>query len=86
MSYERLDALFGGKITSHVLVFTDTASGAEVGTATLYLQPKVMAFYYYAFYDLSYFQRNLGMYMMTSAVTLLAERGFHFLYLWHSLS
>ena len=81
MSYERLDALFGGKITSHVLVFTDTASGAEVGTATLYLQPKVMAFYYYAFYDLSYFQRNLGMYMMTSAVTLLAERGFHFLYL-----
>jgi arginyl-tRNA--protein-N-Asp/Glu arginylyltransferase len=81
MAYERLDALFQAKITSHLLLFTDTVSGAEVGTVTLYLEPDSMAFYYYAFYDLNYFQRNLGMFMMTSAVMLFAERGFHFLYL-----
>ena len=81
MSYERLDALFEGKITSHLLVFTDTCSGAEVGTATLFLEPKHFAYYYYAFYDLNYYSRNLGMFMMTSAVSFFAERGFHFVYL-----
>ncbi len=81
MSWERLDALFQGRIISHLLLFTDSASGAEVGTVTLYMEPGAMAYYYYAFYDLDYSQRNLGMFMMTSAVTLLAERGFGYLYL-----
>ena len=81
MSYERLDSLFAGKITSHLLLFTDSASGAEVGTATLYLEPDVLGYYYYAFYDLAYQSRNLGLFMMTTAVALLAERGFDFLYL-----
>ena len=81
MSYERLDALFEGEITSHVLLFTDTVTDAEVGTVTLYLEPTAMAFYYYDFYDLNYFQRKLGMFMMTAAAALFAERGFHFLYL-----
>jgi arginyl-tRNA--protein-N-Asp/Glu arginylyltransferase len=81
MSYERLDLLFGGKITSHLLVFTDTRSGAEVGTVTLYLEPNALAYYYYAFYDLNYYDRNLGMFMMTSAAALFKERGFNFLYL-----
>ena len=81
MSYERLDSLFGGRITSDILLFTDTPSGAEVGAVTLYVEPDAMAYYYYAFYDLNYYSRNLGMYMMTSAVGLFAERGFHFLYL-----
>jgi arginyl-tRNA--protein-N-Asp/Glu arginylyltransferase len=81
MSYERLDSLFAGKLTSHVLVVTDPRSGAEVGTATLYLEPQRLAYYYYAFYDLNYYSRNLGMFMMTSAVTLFAEQGFDFLYL-----
>ena len=81
MPYERLDSLFQGKLTSHILVVTDTASGAEVGAATLYLQPEVLAYYYYAFYDLNYYSRNLGMFMMTSAVNFFAERGFEFLYL-----
>ena len=81
MSYERLDSLFKGRMTSHVLLFTDAASGAEVGTATLYLEPPAVAYYYYAFYDLNYYNRNLGMFMMTSAVALFAERGFDFLYL-----
>jgi len=40
-----------------------------------------MAYYYYAFYDLNYFSRNLGMFMMTKAVAFFAERNFQFLYL-----
>ena len=43
MSYERLDSLFTGRMTSHLLLFTDAASGAEVGTATLYLEPPAVA-------------------------------------------
>ncbi len=81
MSYERLDALFSSKITSHVLVFTDAKSGAQVGTATLYLESPTVAYYYYAFYDLGYYSRNLGMFMMTSAVSLFAERKFDHIYL-----
>jgi hypothetical protein len=81
MPLERLDLLFAGRITSHVLVFTDQESGTEVGVATCYLEPGCMAYYYYAFYDLDYYSRNLGMFMMTSAVTFFAERGYRFLYL-----
>ena len=81
MSYERMDALFSGKITSHVLVFNDSKAGVEAGTVMLYLEPGKMAYYYYAFYDLNYYSRNLGMHMMTTAVGFFAERGFRFLYL-----
>ena len=81
MSCERLDSLFSGRITSHVLVFNDPTSGAEVGAVTLYLEPNVLAYYYYSFYDLNYYSRNLGMYMMTSTVRFFAERNLNFLYL-----
>ena len=81
MPYERLDLLFRSPIISHLLVFTDAKSGAEVGTATLYLEGKELAFYYYAFYDLNYYSRNLGMFMMTSAAAFFAERNFRHLYL-----
>ncbi len=81
MTCERLDALFTSPIISHLLVFTDTRTGAEVGTATLYLERGELAYYYYAFYDLNYYARNLGLFMMTSTVALLAERGFRHLYL-----
>jgi arginyl-tRNA--protein-N-Asp/Glu arginylyltransferase len=81
MSFERLDLLFGSPIISHLLVFTDAASGAEVGVVTCYLEGKELAFYYYAFYDLNYYSRNLGMFMMTSAAALFAERGLRHLYL-----
>lgn len=81
MSYERLDWLFRGKITSHLLVFTDSANGAEIGTVTLYLESPNLAYYYYAFYDLNYYSRNLGMHMMTFAATFFTEKGFDFLYL-----
>jgi len=81
MSFERLDALFAAPIISHLLVFTDSATGKDVGVATLYLEAKALAFYYYAFYDLNYYARNLGMFMMTSATELFSSRGMKHLYL-----
>jgi arginyl-tRNA--protein-N-Asp/Glu arginylyltransferase len=81
MSFERLDHLFAAPVISHLLVFTDTVTGQEAGVATLYLEKASLAYYYYAFYDLAYFARNLGMYMMTSAVDLFAGRGIKNLYL-----
>jgi arginyl-tRNA--protein-N-Asp/Glu arginylyltransferase len=81
MTFERLDALFASPIISHLLVFTDAAKGNEVGVATLYLEGRELAYYYYAFYDLNYYARNLGMFMMTSAAAWFAERGFKHLYL-----
>jgi arginyl-tRNA--protein-N-Asp/Glu arginylyltransferase len=81
MSFERLDALFASPIISHLLVFIDLETNKEVGVATLYLEGKSLAFYYYAFYDLNYYARNLGMFMMTSAVALFAERSCKNLYL-----
>lgn len=81
MTYERLDSLFNSKIISHFLLFVDTAVDKDVGVVTLYLEPKMMAYYYYAFYDLSYYSRNLGMYMMTSAVDYFAQHGYDHIYL-----
>jgi len=81
MTFERLDALFNSPIISHLLTFTDVEHGGEVGVATLYLEGRELAYYYYAFYDLNYYARNLGMFMMTSAVALFAGRGFKHLYL-----
>ena len=81
MTVERLDLLFSSPIISHLLIFTDTKTGAEVGVATLYIEDATLAYYYYAFYDLAYFNRNLGMYMMTTAVELFAARGCQHIYL-----
>jgi arginyl-tRNA--protein-N-Asp/Glu arginylyltransferase len=81
MSYERLDSLFNTPIISHLLVFTDSKTGQEIGVATLYVEGDTLAYYYYAFYDLNYFNRSLGMFMMTSAAELFAGRGLKHLYL-----
>lgn len=81
MSFERLDGLFSSPIISHLLLFLDSKSGAEIGAATVYLEGKELAFYYYAFYDLNYYARNLGMFMMTTAAALFAERSVKYLYL-----
>jgi hypothetical protein len=77
----RLAKLFGSKITSHLLVFHDSVAGADVGLVTLFLDKPHVAQYYYAFYDLNYHRRNLGMFMMTSAVEFFAREGWHFAYL-----
>jgi hypothetical protein len=81
MTYERLDGLFASPIISHLLVFTDSKTAAEIGVATLYAEDAALAFYYYAFYDLNYHARNLGMFMMTSAAQVFAGRGTRQLYL-----
>jgi arginyl-tRNA--protein-N-Asp/Glu arginylyltransferase len=81
MTFERLDALFDAPVTTHLLLFIDQERGEEVGASILYLEGAEMAYYYYAFYDLNYYARNLGMFMMTSAVALFAERGFRRIYL-----
>lgn len=81
ISLERLDALLASKVVTHVLIFTDTATSIEVGYVMLYMEEPRAAFYYYAFYDLAYFARSLGMFMMTTAVTKLAERGVQNVYL-----
>jgi arginyl-tRNA--protein-N-Asp/Glu arginylyltransferase len=81
MTFERLDSLFASPVISHLLVFTDSKNGAEAGISTLFLEGRKLAYYYYAFYDLNYYTRNLGMFMMTSAVALFSERRFRWLYL-----
>jgi arginyl-tRNA--protein-N-Asp/Glu arginylyltransferase len=81
MSEQRLDALLQGKVISHVLLFHNPPASEEVGAAILYLEEPEMAFYYYAFYDLTQFSQNLGMFMMTRAVEFFAEKGFRYLYL-----
>ncbi len=81
MTTEKLDLLFNSALASHMLVFTDSADGREVGTVVIYLEPNRTAFYYYAFYDLTYYERNLGIYMMTTAIAHLKESGIGHLYL-----
>lgn len=81
MTLERLDALLASRIVTHILIFSDATAGKEVGLVMLYMAEPAMAFYYYAFYDLAYFSRNLGMFMMTSAVATLAARGVKHVYL-----
>jgi len=80
LSAGRLDAHFRAPITSHILRFTDRGTGAEVGLATLYLEPPQVAFYSYAFYDLAHPNRSLGMFMMTAAVVRFAAEGYRHLH------
>ncbi|MFQ5637361.1 MAG: hypothetical protein ACE5IR_05145 [bacterium] len=81
MTRDRLDSLFRSKIVTHVLVFHDSKTEQAVGLVTLYLEKKTLAYYYYAFYDLNYYERNLGMFMMTSAVDYFAAENVNSMYL-----
>jgi hypothetical protein len=81
MPGERLDRVMAGPVISHVLHFTETATGRELGTAVLYLESPRVAYYYYAFYDLALSDRNLGMYMMTRSVAHFAALGYTHLYI-----
>jgi hypothetical protein len=80
MSVERLSRLMAGPVISHLLLFTDP-DGRELGTALIYLQPPRVAYYYFAFFDLTEPTRNPGMLMMTRAVEYFAGAGFTNLYL-----
>ena len=81
MSCERLDALFHSPVLTHLLVFTDSHSGADIGVATLYLEDDALAFYRFGFYELDYFNRSLGLFMMTSALGIFAGRKCRHVYL-----
>jgi arginyl-tRNA--protein-N-Asp/Glu arginylyltransferase len=81
MPPERLELVFNSPVATHVLVFTDPQSGAEVGVAVLYLEAPRVAFYRFAFFDLNHFNRSLGLFMMTSAVAHFAREKFSHLYL-----
>ncbi|MBN2012486.1 hypothetical protein JW960_24375 [candidate division KSB1 bacterium] len=81
MSLNRLDSLMNSQIISHLMVYHDPACQTDVGYITMFLDDSQMAYYYYAFYDLNYYERNLGMFMMTSAVDYFAEHGYNFIYL-----
>lgn len=82
MSSARLDGLMGGAVISHLLIFEDLEKGgAEVGVALLHGVLPELAYYYYAFYDLDYLDRNLGMHMMTRAAMFFASSGCSWLHL-----
>ncbi len=81
MPGERLDRVMGGRVISHVLHFTETATGRELGSAVMYLEAPRVAYYYYAFYDLTLSDRNLGMFMMTRSAEHLASLGYEHLYI-----
>ena len=73
MTGERLAALMSSPIVSHLLLFSD-AEQKEIGLVMLYLEQPHLAYYYYSFYDLDYFSRNLGMFMMTRAVAFFLRK------------
>ena len=81
MTERRLESLMAGAVITHLLRFSEIATGREVGTVLLYLEDRTVAYYYYAFYDLEYFGRSLGMHMMTRAVDFFAQRGVAYLHL-----
>jgi len=77
----RLDLVFTSPVATHLLLFTDAQSGAELGVVVMYLESPRLAFYRYSFYDLNQFNRSLGLFMMTSAAVFFAENKFAHLYL-----
>ncbi len=81
MPGERLDRLMNGRVISHLLLFTDIATGEEAGTALLFLEAPRLAFYYYAFYRLTPETKHVGMAMMTRAVEHFAQGGYGHLHL-----
>lgn len=82
MPGERLDALLRGRVITHVwLVREGDALGREVGAVLMYLEPPRLAHYYYAFYDRGHANRNLGLGLMTTAITWFRDAGFGHLYL-----
>ena len=81
MTERRLAGLMGGAVITHVLRFREASTGREVGAVLMYVEGRAVAYYYYAFYDLEYFGRNLGMHMMTRAVDMFAQRGVAHLHL-----
>jgi len=81
MPPERLEQVFQPPLATHLLMFTDSRCGVELGVVVLFLESPRLAFYRYSFYDLHQFNRSLGLFMMTSATVWFAESKFAHLYL-----
>ncbi|MGA4642984.1 hypothetical protein [Limisphaera sp. 4302-co] len=81
MTPERLDELFHCPMTTHVLHVRLRNGQQTVGLATLYLEPPLVAYYSYAFYEWEWRKAQLGMFMMTHAVDTLARAGLRHLHL-----
>jgi hypothetical protein len=81
MPPERLEVLFNSPLATHLMLFNDAQSGAELGVVLLYLDAPRVAFYRFSFYDLNHFNRSLGLYLMTTATAYFAEQKFQHLYL-----
>ena len=81
MSRDRILSLVNSPIVSHLLLFKHSETGEDVGLVFLFLDSSRIAFYYYSFYNLDFFKQNLGMYMMTSAVSFFKELGYDYIYL-----
>jgi len=80
MTMERLEQLFSSPVVTHILQFT-LCTGEDAGSVVLFLKKPEIAFYYYAFYNLDFFDRNLGMFMMVTAVQTFREMNFRHVYL-----
>jgi len=81
MSEERLRTLFTAPVATHIMLFQEAETGREVGYVVLYLEAPRVAFYYYSFYDLAWFDRSLGLFLMTSAVQHFSAEHFDSIYL-----
>jgi arginyl-tRNA--protein-N-Asp/Glu arginylyltransferase len=80
MSDARLTTLFTAPVATHIMVFENGAN-EEIGYVVLYLEAPRVAFYYYSFYDLDWFERSLGLFLMTSAVQHFSVEQFDCIYL-----
>ena len=81
---ERLARLLAGRVITHVLHFEEDGPDGharDVGSVLMHVSPPRLAYYYYAFYDLSEPSRNLGMALMTRAAEWFAGAGLGHLYL-----
>lgn len=81
MPSERLDRVMSQGVITHLLHFTRETDGRELGTALLHLDPRRVAHYYYAFYDLGEFRNSLGLHMMTRCLGHFAALQYHAVYL-----
>ena len=81
MTIERLRTLFSAPVATHIAVFSEAETQKEIGYVVLYLESPRVAFYYYSYYNLAWFEKSLGLFLMTSAVQHFAESSFDYLYL-----
>jgi arginyl-tRNA--protein-N-Asp/Glu arginylyltransferase len=81
MPESRFLRVLASEATTHVLLFRDDESGRDVGLVTLFLERPHLAQYHFAFYDLEYYKRSLGMFMMTTAVAEFKDHGVGHMYL-----